>query len=705
MPSSKRPSQMRNGRFTILRRLSQGGMGALYLASESIATGTRQVVIKEMLDYFDPGDPQGQLKAQRRFEAEAITLANLSIPGIPQVFDYFSEGGRNYIVMQFIEGHNLESGLSHVDDQGNRVKGKAYSLDQVRRWGVTLCKVLHSLAGQNVIHMDIKPANLIVDRSGEVWLVDFGTAKAPRLPQVGAPATAPAPMKKSSIYGTLGYAAPEQAAGKPESRSDVFALAATLYHLATDDDPGKHPGQFPMLDHLPADFSGALRRALALDVHQRLEARDLERLLEPRASRPLGFHWRDGTVSNEPEDLVQAAQSRWDEARSYLTTQAFENWFQDLYRNDLLARLTQIKNQVKEPDLALDAFLRSLQPGLPPARLGLPLTHLNAGKLTWQSQQVLQVVMRNNGAGALAARLVNPPPGVRLLPETVFVHQEQAAKIILDSSLMSPASQPQTISLTLDAGAAGRAQLHLRFHIQAPQLVVEPGRLELGSVYRGERLARVLQVRNQGASLFQGEAVVYMPGWSITPTRFDCAAGSQRALALTIDTRQMQSGLHRGVVQVRARAGNWEQLQEIETLLEISLLKTLWKAYGPTLSWMAVGGFMGAFLGWFLATLVAGVDARVMTWYAGALAGVFLGLVLVLFPSISLGVLGWLGTAPGKSGLHRGALSGGVSGGLAGLLVGGILGWLGSGIELYGLLVGGACGLVAAGVLQRLYKH
>lgn len=705
MPPSKRPTQMRNGRFTILRPLSQGGMGALYLATENIATGTRKVVIKEMLDYFDAGDPQGQAKAKRRFEAEAITLANLSIPGIPQVFDYFSENGRNYIVMQFIEGQNLESGLTHVDENGNLRKGTAYPLEKVRQWGKTLCKVLDRLAGQKIIHMDIKPANLIVDRSGEVWLVDFGTAKAPLSPMYGGPTSGPAALKKSSVYGTLGYAAPEQAAGKPDARSDVFALAATLYHLASDDDPGKHPGQFPKLDSFPADFSTALRRALNLDVRKRIDASEFDQLLEPRASRPLGFHWQDGTVSQDVGELAQAAAGRWEEACSYLSTQAFESWLQDLHRHDLLARLTQIKGSAKEVDLVLDAFLRLLDPRIPPARLNLPVTVLDAGKLAWQSQQVVSFTLQNTGSGVLCARLENPPPGIRLVPEATVVRERTIAKIFIDSKKMSPSARPQTIPITLNAGPAGRALLRLKLHILAPELQVEPARLELGSAFRGQRLARVLQVRNLGGSLFQGEANAHSPGWDITPKTFDCPAGGQRALALTINTDNLNPGQYRGLVQVRAQAGSWLQLQEIEAFLEVSLLKTLWRLYRSTLIWMVTGAFLTGFLGWFLATLVGGVEARLTTWYAGALAGLFLGLVLCLFPALSLGVIGWLGAPPGLNGLHTGALIGGLSGGLTGLVSGAFLGWWGSGIELFGLLVGSACGLVSGGLLQRFYKR
>ncbi len=145
-------------------------MGALYLATEIIAGQAHKVVIKEMLDYYDASDPQGRIKAQRRFDQEAITLVNLSnrnIPGIPHIIDNFSENGRNFIIMQFIEGQNLESGLTHLDENLKRIAGRAYPLDQVRRWGVRLCKILENLASEKVAHLDIKPANLILDRLGE----------------------------------------------------------------------------------------------------------------------------------------------------------------------------------------------------------------------------------------------------------------------------------------------------------------------------------------------------------------------------------------------------------------------------------------------------------------------------------------------------------------------------------------------------------
>lgn len=279
------PGQVMQGRapYTVDRPLSKGGMGAIYLAHETIANQPRLVVVKELLEYYNPHDPQEAARAQKRFEAEAAILARLNHPGIPLIFDYFSDNGRNYIVMQYIEGQDLGTRLTHTDASGNLIPGQPYLAEQVIRWGTQICKILEYLEGQNIVHMDIKPANLILDRAGEIWLVDFGTAKGQKTTQL---LTGRVGMQQSSVYGTAGYAPPEQYAGKTEPRSDVYALAATLYHLLTDDDPGDHPHSFPQLANLSAPLQKALQPALTLDVHQRLDAGQLRTLLQTALQAP-----------------------------------------------------------------------------------------------------------------------------------------------------------------------------------------------------------------------------------------------------------------------------------------------------------------------------------------------------------------------------------------------------------------------------------
>ena len=716
MTAVQRPQQMRNGRFTLIRPLSKGGMGALYLASETIATGARKVVIKEMLDYFDAADPQGQAKAQRRFEDEAITLANLSVPGIPQIFDYFHEGGRNYIVMQFIEGQNLESGLSRLDDRGYLIKGKPYPVEQVRRWGIEVCRVLESLAVQNVIHMDIKPANLIQDKSGAVWLVDFGTAKAPRtivsnrsmppaaIPGGHAKAGHGSLPQKSSVYGTLGYAAPEQAGGKPESRSDVYALAATLYHLATDDDPGVHPGKFSQIDRLPVDFAAALKGALIPEVRKRANAREFSQALEPRITRPLGFHWRDGTTSQDPFELTSATDTRWEEALTYFSGQAWENWLQDLHRHDLINQLSQIKSQFKNPDMGVDAFLRFLNPGLPAAQFHLPVSVMDAGTLPWLSQRTLDLEIQNKGAGALQIRLLNAPPGIRTVPETTAVHRRGTLKLVIDSSQLSPSPSSQLIPVTLDAGAAGRTRLRLRFTIPAPVIEVAPPALDLGAVYRGQTVCGVLHIRNAGNSAFRCEITCQLPNCGVDPAQLDCSPGSENNVNICLDTRTLSLGNLTSNIIIQAHAGKWEQRLLAPISLDISILKTFWKYGAPVLAWAAAAGFYAGFLGWFLASLVGGLKGRVTSPVIGGLAGTFLGILLCLVPALAAGGLGWLGKPAGKGGLRLGGILGSLTGAVMGGLTGAIVGWIGTGADVFGALVGFVSGAALGVLLQRRLK-
>jgi serine/threonine protein kinase len=122
---------------------------------------------------------------------------------------------------------------------------------------------------------------ILESQLGLLRLVDFGTARAeiPRELPMGH-------SGKESVYGTDGYAPPEQYKGKPGPRSDVFALAATAYHLLTDDDPRDHPFKFPKLKNLPRELGLALERALRLEPEQRSSAKELGQALEGALHAP-----------------------------------------------------------------------------------------------------------------------------------------------------------------------------------------------------------------------------------------------------------------------------------------------------------------------------------------------------------------------------------------------------------------------------------
>jgi len=263
-----------NGAYRILRPLSKGGMGMIYLAEDLGAFG-RSCVIKEMLDYFDPADPQEVQEARQRFEDEARTLAKLNHPQIPNLLSYFSSGQHNYIVMKYVEGATLEHFV-----------GQPQATPKVVDYGVQVCEILEYLGGLNppVVHQDIKPANIIVDSATQsAWLVDFGIARHRPLSQQNWQAGGGA----TTARGTPGYAAPEQyQPGQSEPKSDVYALAATLYHALTGDDPQNHPFDFPQVTALPAGLAGALSAALEQDVRRRCTAVDFRTALEKALRTP-----------------------------------------------------------------------------------------------------------------------------------------------------------------------------------------------------------------------------------------------------------------------------------------------------------------------------------------------------------------------------------------------------------------------------------
>lgn len=207
---SLEPDSILNNRYKVERQLGQGGMGAVYLAyDQSLQI---KVAIKENLNV----NPE----SERQFQREASLLATTRHPHLPRVIDHFILEGRQYLVMDFIEGEDL----------GARLKRSPPSVEQVLTWAEAICEALAHLHSRNppIIHRDIKPSNIKVQPDGIVVLVDFGLAKEydERRTSTGARGMTP------------GYSPPEQyGAGRTDARSDQYALAATIYALLTGEAP------------------------------------------------------------------------------------------------------------------------------------------------------------------------------------------------------------------------------------------------------------------------------------------------------------------------------------------------------------------------------------------------------------------------------------------------------------------------------------
>ncbi len=262
-------------RYRIGKHIGQGGMGTVYLATDERFGST--VAIKETLfsdDHF-----------KKAFKREARLLNSLKHSALPKVSDHFIEKFGQYIVMEYIGGDDLYETMEK--------RGKSFSVGQVLDWARQLLDALEYLHGQEnpIIHRDIKPQNLKLTSQGQIVLLDFGLAK-------GNPTDANYQTAANSIFGySRNYASLEQIQGTgTDPRSDLYSLAATLYHLVTGKPPAdaltrvmmvlneeKDPLQPPNEIHkaVPDDLSGLLMKTMSLNANQRPQsANEMRRLLD-----------------------------------------------------------------------------------------------------------------------------------------------------------------------------------------------------------------------------------------------------------------------------------------------------------------------------------------------------------------------------------------------------------------------------------------
>lgn len=245
-------------RYEILRICGRGGMSTVYVARDlRFHHVERLCAIKEM----DVGAPDDRTRTLRiaNFEQEAAMLATLSHQAIPKIFDFFSDGGLVYLVLEFIEGQNLESVIDDATE----------SLDEVTLvdWALQILDVLaylHDHHPEPIVFRDMKPSNIMLKPDGKLSLIDFGIARTFQ------------PLQKGTMIGTEGYAPPEQYRGVAEPRGDIYALGATLHHLATGRDPRSETpftfDQRPARESNPSisrEFEEILNRALSYSAADR----------------------------------------------------------------------------------------------------------------------------------------------------------------------------------------------------------------------------------------------------------------------------------------------------------------------------------------------------------------------------------------------------------------------------------------------------
>lgn len=235
-----RGTVLRN-RYKIMEPIGQGGMGSVYLAEDSRLEGRRCALKAVRID--PDADAQAVSDLQRQFSREASILARLDHPNLPKVSDYFTHDKQDYLVMDFVSGNDLREMITEAK-RTNRFLDEG----EVLRWARQICDALDYMHRQDppVLHRDIKPSNIKIQASGLIKLVDFGLVKVMNRDDSRT-------ITVLQGRGTAAYTPLEQY-GEDDThtdvQSDIYALAATLYHLLTNQTPAEAKQRFLKPDSL-----------------------------------------------------------------------------------------------------------------------------------------------------------------------------------------------------------------------------------------------------------------------------------------------------------------------------------------------------------------------------------------------------------------------------------------------------------------------
>jgi serine/threonine protein kinase len=207
------------GRYQIESLLGQGGMSAVYKATDP---NLKRVVAVKLIHPHLSSDPQ----FVQRFEEEAKAVASLRHPNIVQVFDFNSDQGVYYMVLEFVPGETLHDRLQRLSGQG-----RTLPMVDALKFTLNICAALEYAHQRGIIHRDIKPANIMLDVYGQAILMDFGIVKL-----VGGTSH----TATGAVLGTARYISPEVIRAEPaDPRSDIYSLGITLYEMLS----GKTPFQ------------------------------------------------------------------------------------------------------------------------------------------------------------------------------------------------------------------------------------------------------------------------------------------------------------------------------------------------------------------------------------------------------------------------------------------------------------------------------
>lgn len=261
-------------RYRIREIIGQGGMGCVYLADDLRLAG-RLCALKAV--YYEKDLPEDViLQTREQFKREATVLARLDHPNLPKVSDFFSDEDRDYLVMDFVPGEDLRDLMLEEKKKGGFLEER-----KVLNWASQIADALIYLHGQDpaILHRDIKPSNIKLTPNGIIKLVDFGLVKI----LIYGEKTITVVQGHGSAY----YTPLEQYGGDTghtDSRSDVYSLGATLFHLLTNKAPVEARERF-------------------LDMGREVSLRQFNNRISPRTERAILI-----AMNIHPDDRFQSIE-------------------------------------------------------------------------------------------------------------------------------------------------------------------------------------------------------------------------------------------------------------------------------------------------------------------------------------------------------------------------------------------------------------
>jgi serine/threonine protein kinase len=266
MAKSKWIGKKLSNRYLIEDLLGQGGMSAVYKASDP---NLKRVVAIKMIHTHLSDDPN----FVQRFEEEASSVAQLRHHGIIQVYDFNKDDDVYYMVLEFVPGETFQDHLKRLNSEGRQLQP-----DKVAEYMAGICDAVDYAHQRGMIHRDIKPANLMLNTQGQAILMDFGIAKI-----VGGQSH----TATGAVVGTAMYMSPEQIRGEsPDRRSDIYSLGVTLYEMAGGQPPFQADSAMTLMmmhvndpvpdlrklnPDIPDDLVAVINKALAKNPNDRYQ--------------------------------------------------------------------------------------------------------------------------------------------------------------------------------------------------------------------------------------------------------------------------------------------------------------------------------------------------------------------------------------------------------------------------------------------------